>query len=471
MIIIYSNQLEINKEDLPFCDLFEYDIVKEKKVMEIKLKTVAKSSSCEGVFIHDVNEQDFSIKGVEDKVWYFSDMASLVKILEKGNFSNDSEELTVETENTDVEETTSFDMGFSYEEVEQIQEYEQEKQENDFVNLDDSLEIFNDISEKDDILDNVLRLPNLDVDIDSLKLQLENKQKIIEQKNAMILELQNQIDSLYKLQENHMLELKQEYENKIDEAQKVIDKLKQDLDNFALDEVSSKFLKYKGYADNYRGVLNDGLTNEERLRLDVVKSKFHIFVSGGMISFYDMMAVVKSKIEKGTDAIIVDMTSDYYLMTLFKVKSKQGVMDILSTDISEIVRKVGNNVDYIPSYIFNDIVYLTIDWVEFINKLNRFAQGRDVIIIMGNLYSFASRVGVSKLASVGDVYVFGSANPANIISLSKDLTMFECRIKKVIILKYIDTLNEIITNLLSKKYSVLAVKGDSVDWGKIGLKI
>lgn len=456
MILIFGDNIVV--DELPFSDIFDYEIVTDQKIMDIKLKTVAKSSSCEGVFIQDDYNSLFSIKGLEEKVYYFSDIESLKNVLNKGFVSNN--------ESTDEEDVSKGNDEIS---VEFLSDTSENVNEASHVTSDQDHDY--DISVKDNILDNVLKLPTLEVDLDSLKIQLENKQRIIDQKDAIIMELQNQIDSLYKLQENHMLELKNEYELKIENAQRIIDKLKKDLDNFALDEVSSRFLKYKMYADNYKGVLKEGLTEEERSQLNILRSKYHILVSGGMSSFYDMMSAIKDKIEKGTKALIVDMTNDYYLMTVFKVNTKQGVMDIFENDIQSVSRKIGNNVEYIPSYIFNDIIFLSLDWAKFINKIDSYAGGRDVIIIVNGLHAFTSRVCVSKLADIGDVYVFTSANPANIISLLKDVMFFESRIKKIVILKYIDTLNDIINKLLASKYSVLAIKGDKLDWDKIGLKI
>ena len=87
MILITGTELE--KVDLPLSDMVEYQIENDSHKMGIKLKTGAKSSNCQHIYILEANKSLYTVTDeLLEKITYFSDDNELISLLNMGATSN-----------------------------------------------------------------------------------------------------------------------------------------------------------------------------------------------------------------------------------------------------------------------------------------------------------------------------------------------------------------------------------------------
>ena len=91
MILITGTELEVT--DLPLSDMVEYQIENTTHKMGIKLKTIAKSSDCQHIYILDSNKSLYTVTDeLLEKITYFNDDKELISLLNMGATSNEGGE-------------------------------------------------------------------------------------------------------------------------------------------------------------------------------------------------------------------------------------------------------------------------------------------------------------------------------------------------------------------------------------------
>lgn len=470
MILITGTNLDVS--DLPNNDMIDYQIENEK--MNIKLKTVAKSPTCFQIYIAENKRTEYTITDeLTSKIVYFKNDKELIKMLEKGETSlevdifSDAPEPVVEIEVPEFEPPVIIEEVIKEElpvvEIPNVEQEETLNQSNDatipVLTLEDA---------DTELPESFLMIPNFGDDTDALKVQLENKEKVISQKDAMIRELKENIDQAYKVQEIQLNEINEMYEKKMDEAQDIINSLEAKVSTNTLDESTLSFLKFINYAQSFKGVVKEGFTETELKKMGKLTSDFHIFACGAGDSNYSMLKQIKRYIEKGSDAVIFDFTNDNFIASTFKLDSKTNNTMRLIEDIDPISLLVDiNGTKIIPTTSFNDIVFLNINWVDVIKKINDLASGKDVILLFGNISNFNIRYTVSKLATIGKLQVFAKCSPIILSALYSDISFIPKQRVNIVALEYIDVVKSIL-GVLSSNFNIQAFNGD-VEWGKLNL--
>lgn len=442
MILIGGSLISV--AELPHSGLIDYTVENSAVVLPIKLKTVAKSSNCFKVFLHDKFKSLELYPDVQDKTVYFRDDAHLVSLL------SSQEEEKPEVVNVEEPEealvTAPVVSGTEVKDVENL------------IDVDTSLP------------DSFLNLPMQDDDIDSLRLQLEMKQKIIAQKDSLIKELKVNQDNIFKVQEAELLEMRLGYDKTIEEANEMLRVLKEQVGCAKLAPAEQEFLKFLSYAKNPRASARRGFSEEEQKMLGKLRSTFFVFACSAGGSIFGMLKEIKLLMERKPNIVIVDFTNDIFLATKYRIVTKDTSMSLsdATADVASLI-KVVDNVKLIPSSSFNDIAFLTMDWAQIVLKLNAFAGGKPVILLFNNINSFAVRYVVAKLVFVGELHIFASCSPIVLNSLYSDIKFIPEAGAKVVCLEYIDVVKAMVEDI-GKKHQVFAFP-KVVDWKKLGLNV
>lgn len=460
----------INIETLPFSEVMDYIVESNQDKLLIKLKSVAKQSQCFKIYLQE------SLQGVElypdvaEKTTYFRDDMNLINILEA--LSNSTEEEEIAQEESPQEEVKVFtEEGVQeLDETETFNAFEEPtitpKTRGNFIVADTS-----ELEEVDITLpDSFLQIPGIDDDTDSLKLQLDNKQKIIEQKDSVIAEIMSSRDDIFKLQEIQLLEMRDSYEKRVTEANDTIASLKVKLGEMSIDPESAQFLKFAPYSKNYRAALRDGFSENELKTMGKLSSPVYIFASGAGDSLYSMMKNIHMLIDKNPNMVIADFSNDTFLNSKYKLKAKDSSMMLEDDGVSvATLLKELDRVKIIPTLPYNDIALLGLDWGKIMKKLSTFASGKPILLIFNNINSFSVRYTISKLATIGSLFVFVKCNPVILSSLFSDIRFIPEGRVKLVALAYIDVVKQMLEEV-AKRYQVMAFNND-VDWKKLGLKI
>lgn len=453
MILIGGTKL--SAEALPFSDILEYVVESDPSVLAIKLKTVAKSSTCLGVYLH-LDFQNISLtEDVAEKTIYFNDDDHLMKLLESDNSSKEDEDQQ-QPEVEEDDEVKVFSVHSVNPNQEDIQAFEPSKLEIEEVDTE--------------LPETLLSIPNISDDVDSLHQQLENKNRIIEQQNGMINDLKAQINDIYKLQERQLMEMKEMYEKQIDEAQSIIDDLTRKLKEASIPPEMQGFLKFATYSQNYKAALKEGFTEEELSIIGRKTSNIYILASGAGDSLHTMLKNIKALMDKKPNALFVDFSNDYFMNARYRIQSKDSSM-LLNDDSIEVQSLVrdANGTRLIPTTVYNDIALLSMNWAKVLKKLMVYAGGKPIILIFNSINSFSVRYTVSKLATIGQLFIFAKCNPVILSTLFGDLAFIPENRFKVVATDYIDVVKAILEQI-GKKYNVHIFKGD-VNWSKIGVNL
>lgn len=475
MILIGGTSYKV--EELPMYEVMEYQI-EEGQPLAIKLKTVAKGPNCFNIYLNEKLRSEVTLTDdIFDKVVFFNDDAELLNLLENGKSNEEGdifEEEPVEVPEFKTPEITNVCNEQKIveenllEEVNKENEVELEQENNKSFTLPEFEEVNTELPEI------FLQIPNIGEDIDSLRVQLNNKDKLIKQKEGMIKDLELQISDAYKLQEIQMLEIKELYDKKIEEANSAISELKDKATEVQIDAETMKFLKFASYSKNHKASLKESFTDAEKKLLGKLHSAYSIFACSSGDSLYSMMKQVKKYMDKNPNAIIVDFSNDYYLNTSFNIKKSENSMDIVkisenkNIDILSIFKTLGGNTKLAPTTLYNDIGLLGVDWIEVLRRIDDYAAGVPVILLFNNINSFAVRYTVSKLSTIGKLFVFAKCTPLVLSAVFGDIKFIPESRVTLVALEYIEVVKGIL-DVISKNYPVLAFAND-VEWNKLNLK-
>lgn len=495
MILITGTNLDASQ--LPNSGMMDYQIDNER--MNIKLKTIANSPNCFQIYISEAKRDEYTVTDeLLTKIVYFNSDEELISMLEKGVTSTERdifedpfedepavevpkfeppkvEPIKVELKKEDIEEekptkSKGSKSSKTADEVEEVKETEGSFEVSETKEPDSLIPNIAIVEADTELPESLLAIPNFGDDTDALKVQLENKDKLIAQKEAMILELRKSMDDAYKVQEMQLREVEDMYEEKMREAQELISTLEKKAIMGNLDENATRFLKYVNYANSFKGVASEGFTEEEKVQMGSLTSNFYIFSCGSGDSSYSMLKQIKELMNKGSKSVIVDFSNDNFLAASFKMNSRTGSsLSLLRDDINPIeLLKDVNGTKFIPTTSFNDIVFLSIDWVKLIKKVNELASGKDVIFIFGNISNFNVRTVVSKLATIGKLYVFAKCSPIILSTLYSDVQFIPKDRVNIIALEYIEVVKTIL-NTFSSNFNINAYD-KLVKWNELGIK-
>lgn len=448
MILISGTKLGV--ENLPFSDVIEYQVEYDIQLLVIKLKTVAKSSSCFGVYLSTDLLSSLSLsQEVLEKTKTFSDDDELLFML--GNEKQQENNSTTTDNVESVFEDITFD--------DPVQKYSTS------VNFD----VGDNIQEVDlSLQEDFLTIPNSVDDIDSLKQQLELVKMTNNQLRSQLQDKDSSIDDLYRIQEIQLLEMKEGFEKRANEANKTIQDLLDRVGKYEKQENSGILMSYSKFTKNPKAVINEGFTNSEISTVKKSKSKIFIFASTSGDSLHGMMKNIQSLINDKNNLLIVDFSNDYYIIGNHKIQSRDTslLLNDPSISVESLVRPL-SKVKYIPTGFFNDIALLGVDWFSVINRLISYADGANIVLLFNNINSFSVRYTVSKLSTLGSLLIFAKSSPLVLATMSCDIAFIPSDRFRVVVMEYIDVVKDLLEKI-SSKYAVSAFKG-YVNWSKLGV--
>lgn len=495
MVLIGGTTL--SADVLPLSDLIEYEVVKEPVKLNMYLRTMAKSASCVKVYLHMSQKDITLIPEVDAKVEYYNDDEELISLLQ--NSDDGSRKLkVVDPEDDDLtqmekedEPDPTFDDIIPKAEPDSIAPLEDKQEDvapsNNKGNATLSVDLnkgTDTISETEpkaeakpeliiptvdtDLPDSIFVIPDVDSDVDKLKMTIHSKDEIIKAKDAMIMELKAAIDEMYATQEKDMKDVCDTYQKTVDDANETIARLKEVANASSVSEAEAGFLKFQNYAKNYKGALREGISEDDRKAIKC-NSKISIFAAGAGDSLFTMMGHVVKLVDSRDDIVFVDFTNTNYLMTKYRWHTKGTIFNVLydGLQVDDILQKAGK-AHVISATVFNDIALLDINWVDLINKVASFAKGKQIVFLLGNINTFSVRYVAEKLATLGTLNIFAKASPLILTSTFSDLKFLPNNKVKLIILDYIDVVKAIVTEI-NKSYAITAFS-KSIAWEKLGIK-
>ena len=471
MILIHGT--DIAKEQLPFEEIMNYTVEPNEQFFKIKLKTIATSPVCLGVYIHKDAKDKFDIPTeVEEKLHFFVSDEELTILLENGG-KIDPIPLP-EEEKPEEPETIAFGDNSETTEVVQPEAFVTAPPEKPSVNEDKTHSIgftlIDTVDVDEDPTEIVFEIPNASEDMDSFKQQIVNKDRIIAQKDAQLLDVTKTLNDLHKLQDIQLKEIKTIYDSRLDEANEALAEAKRKLEDMAIPEDLHGFLKYAIYAQNFKASLQEGYTKADLSRLGKLTSQIHIFAAASGDSYYTYMKALNALLEKKPNVLVVDFSNDQYLISKHKVRTRDSSMQLRdkTIKIESLVKDMGG-VSVIPTAVYNDISLLTLDWIDIIKRLNAYANGRPIIFLFNSINSFSVRYTVSKLGTIGEASIFANSNPIILSALLGDMAFIPSNRYKVVALNYIDIVRRFLDHM-SQTHKVVAFK-DGVEWKKIISKL
>lgn len=463
MILIGGTRKSANK--LPFSDTIDYVVEVNHQPLKIKLTTQARQESCFAVYLNESLRGDYDLDPiVEAKTVYYKDDVDLVNLLSKNGGTSEPEEVEL-----------PIPQAHQVAPVQQVpvaqtpQVYGQPKQNYtpNLITMDipqvGSLVIEGKDYETPDIIFDGLDLAN---GYDSKTQQLKLRETRIEKLTEQVQGLQQENKDLYILQERQVKEMSEAHEQALSEANMLINKLKIKAEGLKISSEHKRFLRYSPYAQTPNAVLSEGFLEQEVMRMGTLTSPINIFAHGNGDSVFAMMENIQHFIETNNDAVIVDFSGDYYLRGSFKMGDKS----ISSLDTANMTKPIEglaykiNKVDLIPTAFYHSIHLLHLDWATIINRLNKYANGRRIIIILGNIGDFSIAYTANKLSTIGQLDIFVKTNPLIISTLLVQIQYMVEKRFRIVALDYIDSLKEYLTRI-SSKYSVSAHK-NLIQWDK-----
>lgn len=454
MILIGGTNLE--PKDLPFNDVIRYNTENSSITLGVKLKAIAVTNICIKVYLHS-DKKNFELSPeVKAKTEYFDSDEDLIAKLKAGGLPVPEEEPVV----APVVEAPVMS--------EPIKPKQQKSKPVKQVSIfqGGSLEI-EDVDMP--IPSSLMQIPNFSEDTDSLKLQLKTQQNMLDHKDTLLNEIQSELSEVYRIQDIQMHEIKNEYEDREGQYKRSFETLKQQVASLTLPPEEKDFLKFVAYSKNARASLKEEFKKTELTRLNKLTSPMHILASGGGDSLIRMLGQLRNIIDNGSNAVIVDFSNDFSLCAKYNIDTTDSSLNLneQGVGVAKIAHKV-NNVSIIPTSFFNDIAFLTMDWMGIINRVMAFASGRPIIFVFGSISSFAVRYTVSKLSTLASLNLFVKCNPLILNSFFGDVAFIPRNRFKIIAVDYI----EVVLGLLQQfqdRYSIKAYVSD-VKWHELGIE-
>lgn len=213
------------------------------------------------------------------------------------------------------------------------------------------------------------------------------------------------VNSLYEEQQK----MRDKHESEINEYRAQIDSYNEEINRLELENSGdmvqvSKLGFYDGYTAVPKAVIREEFRSDEIEHIRGISfDNFSIFSFGPHTSMYVALKDFKDSIFNGTNSIVVDCTCDLYLATMLGIQTvTDGVETLENNEVKNIVKNI-NGVEYIPCDAIHDVALLAMNWGIVLRKLYDYAQGRPVIILLGNITSFTHRLLSAKMGCLDNI--------------------------------------------------------------------
>lgn len=458
MILIGGTNLAT--AELPFAKEMDYVVENDRATMDIKLKTTARGTNCVVIYLHESFKELNLSDDVAVKTKYFASDAALEKELKTGGNPELEEKVVVPEEQpqqtffqattpTPPPPTTSV-----------------ERQ-----SIVSPLPGFQLILEEADtnIPEQLISHPETFSDLDNFDLDLQKKDAIIHDQKLQLVESDKRINDLLRTSEIQMLHMKESNRKLLAEANTRITALTKQVEDMRIDPELQNFLRYAPYSINYKAMLHEEFSQEDLKRMGKLASPVHIIATGSGDSYLTLAQKIESLVASKAKALIVDFSNEPFLNLKFGLNTKDTSMLLAKEEIkvSQLVKQV-NGVDFIATESYNDLALLNMDWAMVIRKLTAYANGKPVIMLFNNIGAFSVRHTASKLSTIGTLHVMVKCNPAILTTLFRDISFIPRDRVTVVVLDYIDIVQDLLKKMGEKNSIVGLPKGD-INWSKLNI--
>lgn len=315
------------------------------------------------------------------------------------------------------------------------------KQLQDIINLQETISTL-----QDDNTDKV----KYETQLSTLTFEVNTAKGLYEETNTQLKELQNQIKTEHIQFENDKLEMQSSIDNLQDEKQKLVDYIKQ--------QEKPSFSLFEDFVKVPKAVLSDIYTNNLEGLQNYNASKTYILAFGTGNSMYDSMYSLRNLIINENplvrDLFIVDFTTNPWLSSSLGIKNTTSVLDILTNpDLTPLINKV-HEVQIVKGVVFHDIALLMYPWNTVLPRLQKLAGNRKLVILLGELGTFAVNYTIHSLCSYITTVIAVDTTSAVLESLRHWMPFFEKQSLHTIAFNYVDDLKEMLTALTNYTHVV-----------------
>lgn len=401
-----------------------------------------------------IDADDYDVKEAERRR-IEAEEAEFKKIMEAQQklLASKKETAQEETKETETEEAASEEVEEETEEPKTELEVQPEVQQEEIEEITQEEEIPQPQEEFGINLDESLLQANIeDTKTKELKEEI-NKQKVeIEELKILLKQKDDEISNVRDKNREDIKNQAEEYSTNIKEKEQKI----RDLEN--------GFHRFKKYSDNIRKLVT------ERVGVQT-NSKFYTLVANGFTENTEMVESFMTHITSNNKAVMVVDFSGYSSLSAWSSKHKVRIdnkytsLDLQKDiPIQNMVTTVGNS-EVIKTSEFHNLTLLGLDWNMIITKLDEYASGVPVVLLLGDGHDFVSQYVSNLLSKLGKTAYYTNTKPMSIFQASKDIGYYNSEKTDLICAKYDSSLKNVL-KALQEKYRTHPF-GAEVNWSEV----
>ncbi len=463
MIIIMGTGLD--KAKLPFSDVINYSVETNVQHFQIKLQSSAKAGRFDSIFIASHIEGVTVPEELKPITSYFETDEELLLLL-----SNDPKPKV----NTTAEASAIEEVQTESKVVSGINEVPQAPEPEKSV-TDDVRNTAEDVVDPS-LLDMVKFTPAIEVGMSKLDL----RDRMINQKNAVIEEMRLNEDRIYQQHEKVMLELAEKYTDQVDLANSQIEKLQEIVKSLTLTKEQKLYMQNFALAENTLALHRAGITVPQSEAINAKNkagTKPYIYAAGPGVGLYSMLREVKSYVEEQakTPVHVYDFTGDPFLAGRLGLKRDLTALDVAKgKSPKEVGQKrkstLGHEITWYPTIMFHDLALLAVDWANFLERAMEAANGAEVIILFNSVTSSSVRQVASRLSVYGKLFIFATCDGDSLYSLPSVVGFIPNNRFAIILVDFIEDLRSAVEDMIgegSKRSFTLYAFTSGVVWDTI----
>ena len=195
---------------------------------------------------------------------------------------------------------------------------------------------------------------------------------------------------------------------------------------------------------------------------------------GNWTSIKNAMEHMRKELMPKTNMLIVDLSNDVILAALCQgVRIMSGAYTQIGSegfDLSSVANQVDNS-QYIACGVRHDLGLLAMDWSHVLLNIQRLAKGRQVLILLPQLNSFASMATFVKLGTLKNqglkTYYTVIGAPYSLLQAQSTIPYLNKENYKLIAIECFTNVKPILADV-AKVCTLLPFK-NGIDYNKLGL--
>ena len=486
--MIYVCGTALTVEQLPLSDTLRYSIVNEKAKIAATVNMGLRKSDVVRCYL---NSEYASMRIPDEhkgKVVYFNDDNELIRLCGSSNTATVEAQVAAPAieEPEDVTEVNA-----SAEEVEAIQEQLNTASDNNEFEAPKAPEptVDADVTEVEEFKPDVTAMytPSEDeiFEADMLRAQLKTAEGVLQQNRDRLRTAIEDRDNVYDIAVQELETQAKEYEEKLQEAQEVIAKLKAKIEESSED--TGALAPFNVYAEKSRAVIKTGIT------LTSPVNNIVAVTSGSADSTATLYQSVALLAMSGYDGYILDLTGDpVFGITLTNLACKMRFLAYqvppaqltqedyaaCSLDVQkDLVNWLRQSCDLescchsnfansrvgITGY-FNDISLLPMAWDGLLHSIAEATKGRRVLLILPSITSFVGRYLASFLSTGIPVNVATTCAPSALYSVQMNLNAIPANRVRILAMNYIKlpATDALLSGNINTKFAVQAFQANTL---------